>query len=45
VQALLAEIASGNSITKLYALLLAQEIITHDPKLARKYRHQLDEAA
>jgi hypothetical protein len=42
MQALLAEIARGNSLTKLYALLLAQEIITHDPELARKYRYQLD---
>jgi hypothetical protein len=42
VQALLAEIASGDSVIKLYAFMLAQEIITHDPKLARKYRRQLD---
>jgi hypothetical protein len=42
VRNLLAEIASGNSMTKLYAALLVQEIISHDPKLARKYRRQLE---
>jgi hypothetical protein len=42
IQTLLAEIASGNSMIKLYARLLAQEILTHDPELARKYRHQLE---
>jgi hypothetical protein len=42
MQALLAEIARGHSVTKLYSLLLVQEIITHDPELASKYRHQLE---
>jgi hypothetical protein len=42
MQALLAEISRGNSLTKLYALMLAQEILAHDPKLARQYRHQLE---
>jgi len=42
IQSLLAEIAGGNSMIKLYARLLAQEILSHDPELARKYRRQLD---
>jgi hypothetical protein len=44
VRALLAEIAIGNSMTKLYATLLAREILNSDPKLARKYRGQLEAA-
>jgi len=42
MSALLAEIASGNSVTRLYALLLAREILAHDPQLAHQYRHQLE---
>jgi hypothetical protein len=44
VQALLAEIELGNSMTKLYATMLAREILNSDPKLARKYRGQLEAA-
>jgi hypothetical protein len=44
VPVLLAEITRGNSMIKLYARLLAQELIADDPELARKYRHLLDAA-
>jgi hypothetical protein len=42
VNTLLAEIATGNSLMRLYASLLAHEILTHNPKLARKYRRSLE---
>jgi hypothetical protein len=41
MQALLEEIEEGNSLTKLYATLLAKTMLESDPKLESKYRQRL----
>lgn len=44
LRAVLEEMRLGTSLSKLYAGLLARELIAHDPKLAKRYRYHLRES-
>jgi hypothetical protein len=41
LRAVLEEMRLGTGLTKLYAGLLAREMVKHDPKLAKRYRYHL----
>lgn len=43
IPALIEVIKSDDSLSKLYAGLLARQVITHSPQLRREYAHQLAE--